>query len=233
MLRCHRCGVTFERVMPTPSSLMEQGVSLGRLFFGKGLLGDLLGIGGGIANVAVRASTGVGWNARCDCGSDEVEVLSETYTHVDYKHVERLYVAAVRRSHRHGPRAIEEAWATSYEKAHLPSESHRMPFVEPRGETLATHARVAANLYDRIAPERRAAFEARPDLDWIGIIRTRHFYLKMPARIRPAILDECRQYSLGEIPLEEATFVRDLLPSREAVAVLVEDLEALDERGAR
>lgn len=228
-LRCRACGAEYEREIHTPQSLMQQGTSVGEALFGKGLLGAILGFGGGVANVAVRSSTGVGWNARCACGSDDVELIPETYTRIDWKHVERLVLKALRRAYRDGPRAIEEAWAWSYEQAHVPRDEHRMPFVEPRGETLATHAQVAKMLYEKISPERRSAMAARPHLDWIGIVRARQVYFKMPTKIRPGIREECRKVERGEIPFESKWFAREFLSTRESVAVLVEDLEALGE----
>lgn len=227
--RCRGCGKDFQGHYNDVVGAAQQGAQKSGSPFGKGILGSLAGAIVGAAGGAVGAMAVNSMQSRCPfCGASDAELIPEFYTVPDYKAVERLVSAAWRKRTTHGERAFEAAWATQYEIANIPSEQRRMPYVEPKGESLATHRMAANELYGALTEGRRSRIEAAPDVDWMAVIHLRAIYESMRPDLRWSILEQCREVVRGERAITAASLVRDERVDLRTVGMLVEEFEAID-----
>lgn len=231
--RCRRCGSEFKGLYHDAFDSAQRGADDSHKhydkIFGKGLLGSLAGAVVGAAVGATSAAALNYWEGRCpSCGGTDAELVPAYYTVADYSAVQRLVSAAWSKRTNKGERAFEECWAKAYEMAYLPREQHRMPFVEPRGESLATHRMVADELYGALTVARRAKIESAPDAQWLAIIRLRKIYESMRPDVRWAILNECTEATCGAIAAEDVRILRDESIDHQTLALLVEEFQAID-----
>lgn len=226
--RCRSCGHEFpgwnHDVMQSASKAASSASRAS-----DGLFGSLVAAVFGAAASATGAMVSNAMESKCpSCGSAGADLIPAYYTVVDYDDVQRFVNAAYRKRVKEGERGFEFCWAKAHEMASVPHEQHRMPFVEPRNETLATHRAVAEELYHGLSGERRALIEAHPHVDWVSVIRLRARYESFPPHLRLMILRRSREVQAGQRALASDSFYEGENLDAETFSSLLHEYEAIE-----
>lgn len=226
--RCRSCGHEFAGWNSDVAQSASQAATAGGRA-SKGFFGSLIGSLAGAAGAATGAMVSNAMESKCpSCGTGGAELIPAYYTVVDYGDVKRFVDAAYRKRQSGGERAFEFCWAKAHEMAFVPHEQHRMPFVEPRNETLATHRAVAEELYRGLSEQRRALVDANPRVDWVSVVRLRDVYESFPPHLRLMILRHSREIQQGQRESSATAFYENESLDAQTLARLIDEFEVIE-----